>query len=166
MRSYAEYCAIAKSLDVVGDRWTLLIVNALLIPFVLSGIRMFESGFASAEDIDKGVVLGAAHPLRLRAALFSDPRGQFAASSTVLRFQVPRYEHVLTRNDAELVGELMARWSGPQWKETPDFDDYVRRCREAMQIPQAAFCALEAYRWPSPLLRWTRSGAPPWQASP
>jgi DNA-binding HxlR family transcriptional regulator len=29
MRSYAEYCAMAKSLDVVGDRWTLLIVREL-----------------------------------------------------------------------------------------------------------------------------------------
>ncbi len=29
MRSYDEYCAIAKSLDVVGDRWTLLIVREL-----------------------------------------------------------------------------------------------------------------------------------------
>lgn len=38
------------------------IVNALLIPFILSAIRMYESGFASAEDIDQGLVLGAAHP--------------------------------------------------------------------------------------------------------
>src|SRR3954449_5530110 len=30
MRSYGEYCAAAKSLDVVGDRWTLLIVRELL----------------------------------------------------------------------------------------------------------------------------------------
>jgi DNA-binding HxlR family transcriptional regulator len=29
MRSYAEYCALTKSLDVVGDRWTLLIVREL-----------------------------------------------------------------------------------------------------------------------------------------
>src|SRR6516162_9247302 len=29
MRSYNQYCAIAKSLDVVGDRWTLLIVREL-----------------------------------------------------------------------------------------------------------------------------------------
>jgi DNA-binding HxlR family transcriptional regulator len=29
MRSYDEYCAVAKSLDVVGDRWTLLIVREL-----------------------------------------------------------------------------------------------------------------------------------------
>ncbi|NEN78873.1 3-hydroxybutyryl-CoA dehydrogenase [Nocardioides zeae] len=38
------------------------VVNALLIPFILSAIRMFESGFATAEDIDRGLVLGAAHP--------------------------------------------------------------------------------------------------------
>ncbi len=38
------------------------VVNSLLIPFILSAIRMYESGFASAEDIDRGLVLGAAHP--------------------------------------------------------------------------------------------------------
>ncbi|MGH6653591.1 MAG: winged helix-turn-helix transcriptional regulator [Actinocrinis sp.] len=31
MRSYAQYCALSKALDVVGDRWTLLIVRELLI---------------------------------------------------------------------------------------------------------------------------------------
>jgi len=31
MRSYDEYCAMAKSLDVVGDRWTLLIVRELAL---------------------------------------------------------------------------------------------------------------------------------------
>jgi DNA-binding HxlR family transcriptional regulator len=31
MRSYGEYCSIAKALDVVGDRWTLLIVRELVI---------------------------------------------------------------------------------------------------------------------------------------
>src|SRR5436309_7100067 len=31
MRSYNEYCAVAKSLDVVGDRWTLLIVRELAL---------------------------------------------------------------------------------------------------------------------------------------
>jgi len=30
MRSYQQYCAIAKALDVVGDRWTLLIVRELI----------------------------------------------------------------------------------------------------------------------------------------
>jgi len=39
------------------------VVNALLIPFLLSAIRMYESGFASREDIDEGMVRGCAHPM-------------------------------------------------------------------------------------------------------
>jgi 3-hydroxybutyryl-CoA dehydrogenase len=39
------------------------VVNALLVPYLLSAIRMLESGFASAKDIDNGMVLGCAHPL-------------------------------------------------------------------------------------------------------
>ena len=39
------------------------VVNALLIPYLLSAIRMYESGFASKEDIDNGMVLGCAHPM-------------------------------------------------------------------------------------------------------
>ncbi|WP_433679053.1 winged helix-turn-helix transcriptional regulator [Nocardia sp. CA-119907] len=31
MRSYDQYCSIAKALDVVGDRWTLLIIRELLL---------------------------------------------------------------------------------------------------------------------------------------
>lgn len=38
------------------------VVNALLIPFILAAIRMLESGFATREDIDEGLVRGAAHP--------------------------------------------------------------------------------------------------------
>jgi len=39
------------------------VVNALLIPYILSAIRMFESGFASAEDIDTGMIEGCNHPM-------------------------------------------------------------------------------------------------------
>jgi 3-hydroxybutyryl-CoA dehydrogenase len=39
------------------------VVNALLIPYLLSAIRMYESGFASKDDIDRGMVLGCAHPM-------------------------------------------------------------------------------------------------------
>lgn len=31
MRSYSQYCSVAKALDVVGDRWTLLIIRELLV---------------------------------------------------------------------------------------------------------------------------------------
>lgn len=39
------------------------VVNALLIPYLLSAIRMLESGFASAEHIDTAMVEGCAHPM-------------------------------------------------------------------------------------------------------
>jgi 3-hydroxybutyryl-CoA dehydrogenase len=38
-------------------------VNALLIPYLLQAIRMLEQGLATAEDIDKGMVEGCAHPM-------------------------------------------------------------------------------------------------------
>jgi DNA-binding HxlR family transcriptional regulator len=31
VRSYGQYCSVAKALDVVGDRWTLLIVRELML---------------------------------------------------------------------------------------------------------------------------------------
>jgi 3-hydroxybutyryl-CoA dehydrogenase len=39
------------------------IVNSLLVPYLLSAIRMYEAGYASAEDIDRGMVLGCGHPM-------------------------------------------------------------------------------------------------------
>jgi 3-hydroxybutyryl-CoA dehydrogenase len=39
------------------------IVNFLFVPYVLSAIRMLESEFASAEDIDAGMVEGCSHPM-------------------------------------------------------------------------------------------------------
>jgi 3-hydroxybutyryl-CoA dehydrogenase len=64
-------CAVAEAfvVDVLGkqvirasDRAG-FVVNALLIPYLLSAIRMLESGFATAHDIDKGMTLGCAHPV-------------------------------------------------------------------------------------------------------
>src|SRR2546421_12888545 len=31
MRSYGQYCSVAKALDVIGDRWNLLIVRELML---------------------------------------------------------------------------------------------------------------------------------------
>jgi 3-hydroxybutyryl-CoA dehydrogenase len=49
---------VVRSQDRAG-----FVVNALLIPYILSAVRMMESGFASAEDIDAGMVLGCNHPM-------------------------------------------------------------------------------------------------------
>jgi 3-hydroxybutyryl-CoA dehydrogenase len=39
------------------------IVNMLLIPYLMAAVRMYEDGFASREDIDEGMRLGAGHPM-------------------------------------------------------------------------------------------------------
>ena len=39
------------------------VVNAMLVPYLLSAIRLVENGFADIEDVDRGMVLGCAHPM-------------------------------------------------------------------------------------------------------
>jgi 3-hydroxybutyryl-CoA dehydrogenase len=39
------------------------IVNMLLVPYLMAGVRMYEDGFASREDIDEGMRLGCGHPM-------------------------------------------------------------------------------------------------------
>ena len=39
------------------------VVNSLLVPYLLSAIRMYEAGYASIEDVDRGMVLGCGHPM-------------------------------------------------------------------------------------------------------
>ena len=39
------------------------IVNMLLVPYLMAAVRMYEEGFASREDIDEGMKLGAGHPM-------------------------------------------------------------------------------------------------------
>jgi pimeloyl-ACP methyl ester carboxylesterase len=121
--------------------------DAVVVGHDLGGMFGWMAAAFHPQQVSRLVVLSAAHPLRLRAALASDPRGQLAASRHLLKFQLPRYEHVLTRHDALAAGMLMHRWAGPSWRGTEDFSEYVRACRTAIQIPQASFCALEAYRW-------------------
>ncbi|OMC00469.1 3-hydroxybutyryl-CoA dehydrogenase [Mycobacterium sp. NS-7484] len=39
------------------------VVNALLVPYLLSAIRMVEGGFATIDDVDKAIVAGLSHPM-------------------------------------------------------------------------------------------------------
>jgi pimeloyl-ACP methyl ester carboxylesterase len=132
---------VAGLIRALGER------SAILVGSGAGGMVAWTTAAFHPRLVRRLIVSGAAHPLRLRAALLADPRGQLAASAPMLRFQVPRYEHALTRDDAELIDMYLRRWGGPAWVHGPDFAEYSRRCRDAMQIPQATFCALEAYRW-------------------
>jgi pimeloyl-ACP methyl ester carboxylesterase len=132
---------VAGLIRALGER------KAILVGAGYGGTLAWTTAAFHPTLVRRLVVTGAAHPLRLRAAIASDPRGQLAAALPMLRFQVPRFEHTLTRDNAAMVGEYLRRWAGPAWRMSEEFTDYERRCREAIRIPQAAFCALEAYRW-------------------
>ena len=90
------------------------IVNALLIPFILSAIRMLESGFATADDIDAGLVRGAAHPqgpLAL-ADLIGLDTTKAVAESLYEEFKEPLYAAPPLLNrmvDAGLLGRKTGR---------------------------------------------------------
>jgi len=121
--------------------------TATLVGTGYGGLVAWTAAAFHPKSVRRIVVLSAPHPLRLRTALLTDVRGQMAATLPLLKFQIPRYEHALTRHDAAAVGDLLRRWGGPAWVTSAAFADYERECRTAFQIPQAAFCALEAYRW-------------------
>lgn len=90
------------------------VVNALLIPYLLSAVRMLESGFATAEDIDAGMVEGCAHPmgpLRL-ADLIGLDTTLAVAESLYEEFKEPLFAAppLLSRMvDAGLLGRKVAR---------------------------------------------------------
>jgi 3-hydroxybutyryl-CoA dehydrogenase len=60
VRQFGE--KLGKRIIVAQDRGG-FIVNLLLIPFLTHAVRVYESGFASREDIDEGMRLGCGHPM-------------------------------------------------------------------------------------------------------
>jgi 3-hydroxybutyryl-CoA dehydrogenase len=53
---------LGKTIITAKDRAG-FVVNALLIPYLLAAIRMVDAGLSSAEEIDKAMVGGCAHPM-------------------------------------------------------------------------------------------------------
>jgi DNA-binding HxlR family transcriptional regulator len=86
VRSYGQYCAVAKALDVVGDRWTLLIVRELLLrgPCRYTDLRNGLPGIATNLLADRlrelervGIVRSEAAPPPVATTLFRlTPRGE------------------------------------------------------------------------------------------
>jgi 3-hydroxybutyryl-CoA dehydrogenase len=94
------------------------IVNALLVPYLLSAIRMLEAGTATAEDIDAGMVLGCAHPmgpLHLADLIGLDTLGAIA-DSMYHEYKEPLYSApplLLRMIDAGLLGRKSGRGFHP-----------------------------------------------------
>jgi 3-hydroxybutyryl-CoA dehydrogenase len=90
------------------------VVNALLIPYLLAAIRMVESGFASAEDVDTAMVDGCAHPLGPLALtdLIGLDTTQAVAQSMYAEFKEPLYAPpplLLRMVEAGLLGRKAGR---------------------------------------------------------
>jgi DNA-binding HxlR family transcriptional regulator len=70
VRSYRQYCALAKALDVIGDRWSLLIVRELLVrpPLRYSDLQAGLPGIATNLLADRLRELEGAGVLRREAA--------------------------------------------------------------------------------------------------
>jgi 3-hydroxybutyryl-CoA dehydrogenase len=104
---------LGKNVVLAKDRAG-FIVNSLLVPYILSAIRMLESGYASAEDIDTGMMEGCAHPmgpLRL-ADLIGLDTAMAVAESLYAEFKEPLFAPppLLARMvDAGLLGRKAGR---------------------------------------------------------
>ena len=133
----ADIAALVRAL---GER------EAVVVGHDWGGLLAWTTAVLHPRTVRRLVVLSMAHPRQLRAGI-ADPH-QRRALRYALPFQLPRVpERRLTRADDDPVAELLRNWAGPQWQQTSDFADAVDRYRAAARIPQAAYGAMEYYRW-------------------
>lgn len=107
-RSYRQYCGLARALDVVGDRWNLLIVRQLLIgPARYGELHAGLPGVATNLLADRLRDLEGAGVIERR----------FAAASPI---------YALTQWGAELRGPIegLIRWSTRLMAHGPDGDGF------------------------------------------
>jgi 3-hydroxybutyryl-CoA dehydrogenase len=104
---------LRKTVVLANDRAG-FVVNALLIPYLLAAIRMFESGFATAADIDNAMTLGCAHPMGplALADLIGLDTVRAVADSMYEEFKEPLYAPpplLLRMTDAGWLGKKTSR---------------------------------------------------------
>jgi DNA-binding HxlR family transcriptional regulator len=86
VRTYSQYCGLARALDVVGDRWTLLIVRELLIrqpcrytdlAYGLPGIATNLLADRLRQLEEQGIITREAAPPPIATTVFAlTPRGR------------------------------------------------------------------------------------------
>jgi DNA-binding HxlR family transcriptional regulator len=121
VRSYGQYCSLAKALDVVGDRWTLLIVRELL----LRGACRYTDLRNGLPGIATNLLADRLRELEL-AGIVSREEAPPPVASTLFR---------LTQRGEELRGALveLGRWGAPLMAE-PDGDEAFRSHWLAMPV--------------------------------
>ena len=112
MRSYRQYCAMAKALDVIGDRWSLLVVRELL----LRGACRYTDLLAGLPGIATNLL---ADRLRdLEAAGIIGREATTAPSVTALYRLTPRGAALRP------VIKALGAWGGPLLAEASDDDAF------------------------------------------
>jgi DNA-binding HxlR family transcriptional regulator len=101
VRSYSQLCALAKALDVVGDRWTMLVIRELLLrgPSRYTDVRDGLPGIAS------NLLAGRLRELE-RAGLVARDEAPPPVATTLYRL-TPRGEEL------EAVIAALVRWGVP-----------------------------------------------------
>jgi len=139
MRSYRQYCAIAKALDVIGDRWNMLIVRELL----LQGACRYTDLHDGLPGIATNLLAERLRDLE-REGIVTREEAPPPIASTLFRL-TPRGQELKT-----ILFEL-GRWGAPLMTE-PDEQDAYRGRWLASPYPWAA--ALVAMVVFSPVLIW------------
>jgi len=138
------YDLVTAASDAAGLIRSLGEANAVVVGHDWGGMIAWTMAVYFPKVVRRLGVVAAAHPLRLRAAVLSDPLGQGRSSAHTLRFQLPALpERQLLRDQAEQVGRLLASWSGPGWPDPATEWAY----RAAICVPAVAHSALEYHRW-------------------
>jgi len=98
IREQRSGCPIATTLDIVGDRWTLIVLRDLLV-----GKKRFSEFLASPEEI-------ATNVLTDRLALME---AAGLVTKTAYQLRPKRYEYSLTKKGEALLPMLqeMSRWA-------------------------------------------------------
>lgn len=107
-RSYRQYCGLARALDVVGGRWSLLVVRELL-----PGPRRYRELAASLGGIASNILTDRLRRLEAEGVL----ERRIAATGSVV--------YALTPRGAQLRDpiEALVRWSGPMMATGTREDD-------------------------------------------
>jgi pimeloyl-ACP methyl ester carboxylesterase len=138
------YDLVTAASDAAGLVRSLGEANAVVVGHDWGGLIAWTMAAYFPKVVRRLTIVSAAHPLRLRAALLSDPVGQVRSFGHALKFQVPVVpERQLLRNNAEGVGQMLSAWSGPGWPDPAT----ERAYRAAMSVPSVAHLALEYHRW-------------------
>jgi pimeloyl-ACP methyl ester carboxylesterase len=141
------YDAPNLAADIAGVITSLGETDAMVVGTDVGGLLAWTVAATQPRAVRSLVLLGAAHPLRLRSAIRRDRAQRHASGYALKTFQVPRRpEHLLAR-DSFWVRELFDTWTGPRWRGTPAYLDAVERYAEAMRIHPVYYCAAEYFRW-------------------